>query len=89
MKENLFLGVCALSMGFLFGSWLRQALFYVFYKSIGKNYKVNAEISAGSITKWSAIVEMIGLTFTFYLFYLGLSAFQMKYINRKGRFIYK
>ena len=61
----------------------------VIYKSIGKNYKVNAEISAGSITKWSAIVEMIGLTFTFYLFYLGLSAFQMKYINRKGRFIYK
>lgn len=89
MKENLFLGVCALSMGFLFGSWLRQALFYVFYKSIGKNYKVNAEISAGRITKWSAVVEMIGLTFTFYLFYLGLSAFLMKYINRKGRFIYK
>lgn len=89
MKENLFLGVCALSMGFVFGSWLRQALFYVFYKSIGKNYKVNAEISAGRITKWSAVVEMIGLTFTFYLFYLGLSAFLMKYINRKGRFIYK
>ena len=160
MKENLFLGVCALVMGFLFGSWLRQALFYVFYKSIGKNYKVNTEISAGSIlltaalyaacfvaamlrnrsmfshmeiihllnmdkqnevvnekqnavwerlfflfignililyfliftgkiTKWSAMVEMIGLTFTFYLFYLGLSAFLMKYIDRKGRFIYK
>lgn len=160
MKENLFLGVCALVMGFLFGSWLRQALFFIFYKSIGKNYKVNTEISAGSIlltaalyatcfvaamlrnrsmfshmeiihllnmdkqnevvnekqnavwerlfflfignililyfliftgriTKWSAVLEMIGLTFAFYLFYLGLSAFLMKYIDRKGRFIYK
>ncbi len=160
MKETLFLGVCALCLGLVFGSWLRQALFYVFYKSIGKNYRVNTEISAGSIlltvalygtcfvaamlrnrrmfshmeiihllnmekqnevvnekrnviwerlfflfignilflyflifagriTKWSAIVEMIGLTFTFYLFYLGLSAFLMKYINRRGRFIYK
>lgn len=160
MKETLFLGVCALCLGLVFGSWLRQALFYVFYKSIGKNYRMNTEISAGSIlltvalygtcfvaamlrnrrmfshmeiihllnmekqnevvnekrnviwerlfflfignilflyflifagriTKWSAIVEMIGLTFTFYLFYLGLSAFLMKYINRRGRFIYK
>ena len=160
MKETLFLGVCALCLGLVFGSWLRQALFYVFYKSIGKNYRVNTEISAGSIlltvavygtcfvaamlrnrrmfshmeiihllniekqnevvnekrnviwerlfflfignilflyflifagriTKWSAIVEMIGLIFTFYLFYLGLSAFLMKYINRRGRFIYK
>lgn len=159
-KETLFLGVCALGMGLFFGGWLRQALFYVFYKSIGKNYKVNTEISAGSIlltvflygtcfiaamlrnrrmfshmeiihllnmdkqnevvnekrnviweklfflfvgnifflyfliftgriTKWSLILEMIGLTFTFYFFYLGLSAFLMKYINRKGRFIYK
>ena len=160
MKENLYLGVCALFVGLVFGSGLQQVLFFIFYKSIGKNYKVNVEISAGStiltvilygacfiaallrnkkkfsymeiinlinmdkqnetvnekrnaiwkklfffsignilllyflvftgrITKRTAILEMIGLTFTFYFFYLGLSAFLMKYIKRKGRLIYK
>lgn len=160
MKENLYLGLCALFAGLIFGSGLQQVLFFIFYKSIGKNYKVNVKISAGSIiltvilygvcffaalfrnrkkfsrmeiinlinmdkqnetvnekrntiwerlfflsvgnifllyfliftgriTKWTAILEMIGLTFTFYFFYLGLSAFLMKYIKRKGRLIYK
>lgn len=160
MKENFYLGVCALFVGLIFGSGLQQVLFFIFYKSIGKNYKVNVEISAGSIiltvilygicflaalfrnrkkfshmeiinlinmdkqneivnekrntiwkrlfflsignilllyfliltgriTKWTAILEMIGLTVTFYFFYLGLSAFLMKYIKGKGRLIYK
>lgn len=35
------------------------------------------------------MLEMIGLTVTFYLFYLGLSAFLMKYIEKKGRLIYR
>ncbi|MBD5502903.1 MAG: ABC transporter permease [Lachnospiraceae bacterium] len=160
MKENLYLGVCALFAGLIFGSGLQQVLFFIFYKSIGKNYKVNVEISTGSIiltvilygvcffaalfrnrkkfshmeiinlinmdkqnetvnekrnalwkklfflsignilllyfliftggiTKWTAILEMIGLIFTFYFFYLGLSAFLMNYINGKGKLIYK
>lgn len=160
IKENLYLGICALFVGLLFGTGLKQALFFVFYKSIGKNYRVNAEISVGSviltvilygtcfiaalfrnkkkfshmeiinlinmdkqneiviekrntiwkrlfflsignifflyfliftdrITKWTAILEMVGLVFTFYFFYLGLSAFLMKYIKRKGDLIYK
>lgn len=160
MKENLYLGVCALFAGLIFGSGLQQVLFFIFYKSIGKNYKVNVEISTGSIiltvilygvcffaalfrnrkkfshmeiinlinmdkqnetvnekrnalwkklfflsignilllyfliftggiTKWTAILEMIGLIFTFYFFYLGLSAFLMNYIKGKGKLIYK
>lgn len=160
MKENLYLAVCALFAGLIFGSGLQQALFFVFYKSIGKNYRIKIEISAGSIiltvilygacvfaalfrnrkkffhmeiihlfnmdkqnetvnekqnvlwkrlflfsmgnilffyfliftgriTKWSAILEMIGLVFTCYFFYSGFSAFLMQYIKRKGRLIYK
>lgn len=160
MKENFYLGISALFAGLLLGSGLQQILFYVFYKSIGKNYRVNIEISAGSIlltiilygacfmiallqnkkkfsdmeiislinmdrqnetvnekrntvwkwlfylsignvlflyfliftgriTKWAAVFEMIGLAFTFYFFYLGLSAFLMKYIKGKGGLIYK
>lgn len=160
MKENLYLGVCALFAGLIFGRGLQQVLFFIFYKSIGKNYKVNVEISTGSIiltvilygvcffaalfrnrkkfshmeiinlinmdrqneavnekrnalwkrlfflsignilllyfliftggiTKWTAIFEMIGLIFTFYFFYLGLSAFLMNYIKEKGKLIYK
>lgn len=159
-KENLCLGICALLAGLVLGSGLRQALFFVFYKSIGKNYKVSVELSAGSIlltvilygacflaalfrnqkkfshmeiiallnmdkqneivnekrnalwkwlfvlsmgnilslyvliftgqmTKWAAILEMIGLAFTFYFFYLGLSAFLMNYIKNKGSLLYK
>ena len=49
MKENLYLGLCALFAGLIFGSGLQQVLFFIFYKSIGKNYKVNVKISAGSI----------------------------------------
>lgn len=160
MKENLYLAVCALFAGLIFGSGLQQALFFVFYNSIGKNYRIKIEISAGSIiltvilygacvfaalfrnrkkffhmeiihlfnmdkqnetvnekqnvlwkrlflfsmgnilffyflifsgriTKWSAILEMIGLIFTCYFFYSGFSAFLMQYIKRKGRLIYK
>lgn len=160
MKENLYLAVCALFAGLIFGSGLQQALFFVFYNSIGKNYRIKIEISAvsiiltvilygacvfaalfrnrkkffhmeiihlfnmdkqnetvnekqkvlwkrmflfsmgnilffyfliftGRITKWSAILEMIGLIFTCYFFYSGFSAFLMQYIKRKGRLIYK
>ena len=160
MKENLYLAVCALFAGLIFGSGLQQALFFGFYNSIGKNYRIKIEISAvsiiltvilygacvfaalfrnrkkffhmeiihlfnmdkqnetvnekqkvlwkrmflfsmgnilffyfliftGRITKWSAILEMIGLIFTCYFFYSGFSAFLMQYIKRKGRIIYK
>lgn len=163
MKENLCLGVCALFVGLLFGSGLQQALFFVFYKSIGKNYEfekqslqtklsalvltvilygicfiiallrnrkkfchmeiinlinmdkqnetVNEKRNAiwkwmfllsvgnilclyflifmGRLTKWTAILEIIAILFTFYFFYLGLSAFLINYIKRKGSFIYK
>lgn len=160
MKENLYLAVCALFAGLIFGSGLQQALFFGFYNSIGKNYRIKIEISAvsiiltvilygacvfaalfrnrkkffhmeiihlfnmdkqnetvnekqkvlwkrmflfsmgnilffyfliftGRITKWSAILEMIGLIFTCYFFYSGFSAFLMQYIKRKGRLIYK
>lgn len=160
MKENFCLGICALFAGLILGSGLQQILFLVFYKSIGKNYRVNMEVSAGSIfltiilygacfmtalfrnrkkfsnmeiihlmnmdkqnetvnesrntiwkrlfflsagnifllyfliftgriTKWTAIFEMIGLAFTFYFFYLGLSAFLMRYLKNKGSLIYK
>lgn len=160
MKENFYLGISALFVGLLLGSGLQQILFFVFYKSIGKNYRITMEISAGSIlltmilygacfmialfrnkkkfsnmeiislinmdrqnetvnekrntiwkwlfylsignvlflyfliftgrmTKWAAVFEMIGLAFTFYFFYLGLSAFLMKYLKSKGSLIYK
>ena len=163
MKENLYLGVGALFAGVLLGCGLRRALFFAFYKSIGKNLKfarqstraelltfcvtvilygacfviaqlrsrnefshmqiinlitmekrnetVNERqnttwknlfflsvgnillfyflIFTGRITRWTAILEMIGLLFTFYFFYGGLSAFLMKYIRGKGKLIYK
>lgn len=163
MKENLYLGVCAIFIGALLGCGLRQALFFVFYKSIGKNYEfagqsartnlltfcvtgilfgacfvtallrsrkkfshmqiihlihmekqnetVNEKqntiwkrlfflslgnilvfyfvIFTGRITRWTAILEMIGLLFTFYFFYGGLAAFLMQYVRGKGKLIYK
>ena len=49
MKENCYLGICALLAGLLLGSGLRQALFFIFYKSVGKNYKIDMELSTGSI----------------------------------------
>lgn len=162
-KENFYLGICALCAGLLLGCGMRQALFFAFYKSIGKHYELmkqslQANVFAllltvilygvcfiaaliwsknrffrmeiihllrmdrqnetmsdkhsilwkrlfflslgnivlfyflmftGRITKWTAMLEMIGLTVTFYVFYLGLSAFLMKYIEKRGRLIYK
>lgn len=61
----------------------------LFFLSVGNIFLLYFLIFTGRITKWTAILEMIGLTFTFYFFYLGLSAFLMKYIKRKGRLIYK
>lgn len=160
LKENVLLGICALIVGLFLGSGVQQALFLIFYKSIGKNYIVSLNVSAGSIfltiflygmcfvialfrnkwkfthmeiidlinmdrqnetisekrssvwkyflilsvgnifllyflifsgnlTKIAVGLEIIGLVFTFYLFYLGLSAFLMKYIKNKGSIIYK
>lgn len=160
VEENFCLGAGAFLTGLLLGVGLRQALFILFYKSIGKNYKVSAEISAdgviltavlygvcliaallrnkkrfshmeiiglinmdrqneavnekrnamwkqffffavgniflffflvftGRITKTTAILEMIGMVFTCYFFYIGLSAFLMQYIKDKGSLIYK
>lgn len=163
IKENLCLGVCALCVGLLFGCGLRQILFLLFYRSIGKQYQFAKRspqanefallltiilygicfiaalvrsrnmfsrmeiiyllrmdqqneivsnkrnilwkrlfflslgnivffyflIFTGKISKWTALLEMIGLTATFYFFYLGFSAFLMKYIEKKGRLIYR
>ena len=160
MKENFCLGICALLAGLLLGGGLQQVLFVIFYKSIGMNYRVKAEISAGGvvltvalygicfiaalfrnkkkfshmeiiglihmdrqnetvdekrgamwkrlfflsagnilllyfliftgrITKVTAVLEMIGLVFTFYMFYIGLSAFLMQYIKNRGNLIYR
>ena len=61
----------------------------LFFLSIGNILLLYFLVFTGRITKRTAILEMIGLTFTFYFFYLGLSAFLMKYIKRKGRLIYK
>lgn len=158
-KENFYLGIGALFAGLLLGSGLKQILFLVFYKSIGKNYEfknagVQENFSAflltmllygvcffaalfrnqrkfsrmeiigllnmdkqnetvnekrnslwkwffflsvgnllllyflvftGRVTKTTVIWEIVGLTFTFYFFYLGVSAFLMNFIkNRKG-----
>lgn len=49
VKENFFLGICALMVGLFLGSGLQQVLFVIFYKSIGKNYRVNAKISVESV----------------------------------------
>lgn len=160
MKENFCLGICALMLGLLIGSGLQRALFFVFYKSIGKHCRVNLEISpdnvlltvvlygvcfgaalfrnrkkfsrmeiiglihmdrrnevvnekgnfvwkrlfflavgnllvlyflifTGRMTKITAILEMVGLVFTFYVFYIGFSAFLMQYIKNKGSLIYR
>ena len=162
-KENCYLGIGALFAGLLLGSGLKQILFLVFYKSIGKNYEfeksgwqsnlaallltmilygtcfcmallrnqrkfshmeiigllnmdkqnetVNEKrnslwkwlfffsvgnllllyflVFTGRVTKITAIWEMIGLTFTFNFFYLGLSAFLMNYIKNRGSLLYK
>lgn len=163
MRENLCLGGCALSVGLLLGGGLRHTLFFLFYKSIGKNYRFAREslrtnfpalvltvmlygacfiaalirnrkkfarmeiiqlicmdkqneivdekqnavwkwllffsvgnvlifyllLFTGSMKKWTAIWETIGLALTFYFFYLGLSAFLAEYINRRGRLVYR
>lgn len=163
VKENLLLGAVAFGAGVFLGFGLRQALFFIFYKSIGKHYspagqdfgfglpaveltvllyggclgmallknqkyfsrmeiigliqmdrqneavseKSNALwrrlfvfsianvlllyflIFTGRLTKGMAAVEMIGMAFTFYVFWLGLSAFWTAYIKGRGRMIYK
>lgn len=64
--------------------WKRMFLF-----SMGNILFFYFLIFTGRITKWSAILEIIGLIFTCYFFYSGFSAFLMQYIKRKGRLIYK
>lgn len=61
----------------------------LFFLSLGNILFFYFLIFTGRITKWTAMLEMIALTVTFYLFYLGFSAFLMKYIEKKGRLIYK
>lgn len=61
----------------------------LFFLSLGNIVFFYFLIFKGRITKWTAVLEMIGLTVTFYLFYLGLSAFLMKYIEKKGRLIFR
>ena len=163
IKENILLGTGALFASFPLGCGLRQALFFLFYKSVGKHYQFSTEslqislpallltilsggicfaaallwnqkkfsrmeiigllhmdrqnekvderknvlwkglfflsagnilflyflIFSGKISKWTAILEMIALVFTFFFFYLGLSGFLMKYIRNRGRLVYK
>ena len=61
----------------------------LFFLSLGNILLFYFLIFTGRITRWTAILEMIGLLFTFYFFYGGLSAFLMKYIRGKGKLIYK
>lgn len=163
VKENLFLGAAALGTGIFLGGGLRKALFFLFYKSIGKSYRPTGEnfksylsavlltaflfavclgaalfrnkknfsrmeiiglfqmdrqnemageksnrlwggalafsvgnvlflyflIFSGRITKGMAAVEMMGIVFTFYAFWLGLSVFLTTYVWGKGRLIYR
>lgn len=163
VKENLFLGATAFGTGIFLGGGLRTVLFFLFYKSIGKSYKLVGQnfksyppsvlltaflfvvcfgmalfrnkknfsrmeiigllqmdrqnervnekrnqlwrrlfllsignvlflyflIFTGRITKGTAAVEMIGMAVTFYVFWLGLSAFGTAYIKGKGRLLYK
>lgn len=162
-KENFYLGIGALFVGLLLGSGLKQVLFFVFYKSIGKNYEfkntgfqenfsallltmllygcvflaalfrnqrkfshmeiigllnmdkqnetVNEKrnslwkwlfflsvgnllllyflVFTGRVTKATVIWEIAGLTFTFYFFYLGGSAFLMDFIKSRKGLLYK
>lgn len=62
---------------------------WFFFLSVGNILFLYFLIFADKITKLTAIMEMAGLTFTFYFFYLGLSAFLMKYIKNKGNLLYK
>ena len=163
IKENLLLGMAALFLGMILGGALQQALFFFFYKSIGKQYKINFVIPiesifltmllyglclcfalmknrkkfshmkiirlinmdkqneevnekkcsvfqwflvlsignilllylllfSGHITKAGAILEMAGLVFTFYFFYLGLASFLMmrlKHAPGECKFFYR
>lgn len=160
MKENIMLGIFAFFLGLLLGSGLQQILFYIFYKSIGKNYHISMDISIGSLlltiflcglcflialiknkkkfsdmeiiqlmnmdkqneeineeksgvlqwlffisignivlfyfllitghmTKVTIIFEIVGLILSIYFFYLGISALLIKYVNNKGKLIYK
>ncbi len=162
-KENFYLGIGALFAGLLLGSGLKQILFLVFYKSIGKNYEFNNTgfqenfsailstvllygvcffaalfrnqkkffhmeiigllnmdkqnetvnekrnflwkwllffsvgnlfflyflVFTGRVTKAAVIWEITALTFTFYFFYLGLSAFLMNFIKNRKKLLYK
>lgn len=168
-KENLCLGAGALLAGLILGGGLRQVLFIIFYKSVGKTYVINPKsvsvgqvlqtslpgilltvilyavcfmtaliwnhkhfshmeiidlihtdrqndmvkekssalwkrlfflcigniiflyglVFSGRVTRVTAALELAGLIFTFYFFYLGLSAFLMQYIRSKGCLIYK
>lgn len=49
IKENLFLGMAALTAGLLAGAGLHQVLLCIFYRSIGRNYQVSANLSGSSI----------------------------------------
>ncbi|MBD5491925.1 MAG: ABC transporter permease [Lachnospiraceae bacterium] len=62
---------------------------WLFFLSVGNLLLLYFLVFTGRVTKIAAIWEMIGLTFTFYFFYLGLSAFLMNYIKNRGRLLYK
>ncbi len=49
IKENLLLGIVSLLLGLIIGGALQKALFFLFYKSIGKHYKINFGIPIESI----------------------------------------
>ena len=62
---------------------------WLFFLSVGNLLLLYFLVFTGRVTKITAIWEMIGLAFTFYFFYLGLSAFLMNYIKNRGSLLYK
>lgn len=65
VKENFCLSICALMVGLLFGSGLQQVLFVIFYKSVGKNYRVNAKISVESVILTAVLYGLCFITALF------------------------
>lgn len=62
---------------------------WLFLISTGNIVLLYLLIFTGNLTKGTAALEMAGLMFTFYFFYLGLSAFFVRYMKKRGKLIYR
>ncbi|MBD5474679.1 MAG: ABC transporter permease [Lachnospiraceae bacterium] len=62
---------------------------WLFFLSVGNILLLYFLIFTGRVTKITMISEMIALSLTFYFFFLGLSAFLMKYTANNYSLIYK